>query len=172
MEKSKNIKTFISNHPDEVTGYYGHGSISLLVFSIWLTFIALVMCQKFSYNGIPFVACALFAWYKATRTIYFVINHNGIATQSGFGFYRWFYSWSEIVAFHWSEIAAFHFTVKIVYYRYGSFVQNKIVFQKKEAGRELTLLLDGMEKRFDEIHCKVERLAAKQNIINGGIVQL
>jgi hypothetical protein len=29
-----------------------------------------------------------------------------------------------------------------------------------------------MEKRFDEIHRKVERLAAEENIINGGIGQL
>lgn len=173
MEKLKKMKTFITNHPDEVTGYYGHVSNSLLFFSLWLTFIALVMCQKFSYNGIPFVALALFVWYNvSTRTIYFVINHNGIATQSGFGFYRWFYSWSKISVFQWSEIAAFYFTVKIVYYRDGSDVQNKIVFQKREAGEELTLLLDGMEKRFDEIHRKVERLTANQNVSNGGTVQL
>ncbi len=115
MERSKNIKTFITNHPDEVIGYYGPGSNVLLFFSLWLSFIAFEMCKIGSYNGIPFVAVALLVWYKVfTRTIYFVINHNGIATQSGFGFYRWFYSWSEISAFHWSEIAAFHFTVKIV----------------------------------------------------------
>ena len=171
MEKSKNIKTFITNDPDEVIGRYGNGSNSLLFFTMWATFIAVVMCLNFSYHGIPLVVIALFAWYKvSTRTIYFVINHNGIAIQSGFGFNKWFYSWSEIAAFHWSEIAAFHFTVKIVGGSSG--VQNKIVFQKKEAGGELTLPLDGMEKRFDEIHRKVERLTANQNVTNGGIVQL
>ena len=165
MEKLKNIKTFITNHPDEVIGYYGHGSNSYLFFSIPLTFFALTMSYEYSYGGIPFVAGSLFAWYKVfTRTIYFVINNNGVAFQSALGFYRWFYSWSEI--------AAFHFTVKIVYGRGGSSVQNKIVFQKKEAGRKLILRLEGMEKQFDEIHRKVERLTAKQNITNGGIVQL
>jgi hypothetical protein len=166
MEKLKNIKTFITNHPDEVIGYYGHGSNSYLFFSIPLTFFALMMYDMNSYGGIPLVAMALFAWYKVfTKTIYFVINPNGIAFQSALGFYRWFYSWSEI--------AAFHFTVKIVYGRHGgSGVKNKIVFQKKEAGGNLTLLLDGMEERFDEIHHIVERLTAKQNITNGGIVQL
>lgn len=160
------MKTFITNHPDEVIGYYGYGPNSYLFFSIPLTFFALTSSYEYSYGGIPFVAGALFAWYKVfTKTIYFIINHNGIAFQSALGIYRWFYSWSEI--------AAFHFTVKIVHgQRGGSGVKNKIVFQKKEAGRNLTLLLDGMENRFDEIHHKVERLTAKQNITNGGVMQL
>lgn len=165
MEKSKNIKAFITNLPDEVIGYYGSGSNSLLFFSVPLTFLAGISCQMLSYGGIPFVAWALFAWYKVfSRTIYFIINNNGIATQSPFGFSKWVY--------HWSEIAAFHFTVKVVYVRRGSGVENKIVFQKKEGGRDLTLYLYGMEERFDEIRRKVERLTAEQKITIGGIVQL
>jgi hypothetical protein len=165
MDKPKNIKVFITNLPDEVIGYYGSGSNSLLFFSIPLTFIAVVMCNMFSYGGIPFVAWALFAWYKVfSSNIYFIINNSGIAIQSAFGFFKWVY--------YWSEITAFHFTVKIVYNRESSRVENKIVFKKREGGRDLILHLYGMEKRFDEIHRKVERLAAKQNITNGGIVQL
>ena len=165
MEKPKNIKVFITNLPDEVIGYYGSGPNSLLFLSIPLTFQAVAMYNVFSYGGIPFVAWALFAWYKVfSRPIYFIINNRGIATQSAFGFFKRVYSWSEI--------AAFHFTVEVVYHRGSSSVENKIVFQKKEGGRDLILHLYGMEKRFDEIHLKVERLAAEQNITNGGIAQL
>lgn len=165
MEKSKNIKVFITNLPDEVIGYYGSGSNSLLFYSIPLTWLAGAMCNVFSYWGIPFVAWALFAWYKVfSPNIYFIINTNGIARQSALGFLKFIYSWSEI--------AAFHFTVEVLYHRGVSSVENKIVFRTKEGGRDLILRLDGMEKRFDEIRGKVERLATKQNIINGGIVQL
>lgn len=163
MEKIKNIKQFTTNLPDEIIGYYGSGSNSLLFFSVPLTFMAGVACQMLSYGGIPFVAWALFAWYKVfSRPIYFIINNGGIAIQSAFGFSKW--------AYEWSEIAAFHFTVKVVYGRGGSSIENKLVFKKKEGGWDLVLHLFGMEKRFDEIHHKVERMAAKHNITNGGIV--
>jgi hypothetical protein len=60
-----------------------------------------------SYGGFPFVASALFSWYKVfSCPIYFIINNSGIATQSAFGFFKRIYQWSEI--------AAFHFTVKVL----------------------------------------------------------
>ena len=166
MKKLKSIKLFITNLPDEVIGYYGSGPNSLLFLSIPLTLVAVFMCDALSYGGIPFVAWALFAWYKVfSRNICFIINHRGIARQSGLGFFNWVYPWSEITAFY--------FTVKIVYVKNGgSIVRNKIVFKKKKGGRDLILPLYGLENRFDEIHRKVERLAAEQSITNGGIVQL
>ena len=166
MEKLNDIKLFITNLPDEVIGYYGSGPNSLLFFSIPLTFMAGLMCELLSYGGIPFVIWALFAWYKVfSRNIYFIINNRGIAIQSGFGFLRWVYNWSEI--------GAFHFTIKIVLHtRFGPSIVNKIVFKKKEGGRNVVLYLYGMEDRFDEIHKKVETLTSTQNIINEGIVQL
>ena len=166
MEKLKNIKLFITNLPDEVIGYYGSGPNSLLFFAIPLTFMAGLWWELLSYGGIPFVIWALFAWYKVfSRNIYFIINSRGIAIQSGFGFLRWVYDWSEI--------AAFHFTTKIVFEkRFGPTIVNKIIFKKKVGGRKIVLYLYGMEDRFDEIHRKVETLTAKQDIINEGIVQL
>ena len=165
MERPKSLKPFITNLPDEVIGYYGSGSNSLLFFAVPFTFMAMLTWSIISYWAIPFVAYALFAWYKVfTKNIYFIINNSGVGWQSAYGFRKKFY--------YWSDIDAFHFTVKIVYGRGGSGVRNKIIFEKKEGGRKIIFYLYGMEKRFDEIHQKVERLTAKQNITNGGIVQL
>jgi hypothetical protein len=164
MEKPKDIKVFITNLPDEVIGYYGSRSNSLLFYSVPFTFLAGIMCNTLSYGGIPFVALAFFAWYKVfTKNIYFIINNGGIAIQSGLGFYKWFY--------YWSEIAAFHFTVKVSQSRSGSVVENNIVFQKKVGGRDLILHLYGMEKQFDEIHRKVQSLATEQHVTYNGVVQ-
>jgi hypothetical protein len=55
----------------------------------------------------------------------------------------------------------------------GSSVQNKIVFPKKGSrGGIDTATSNGMEKRFDEIHRKVERLTVNQKVTNGGIVSV
>lgn len=165
MDKLNKIDRFITNMPNEVIGYYGSGSNSYLFFSIPLTFLAGVMCQMLSYGGIPFVALASFAWYKVIYpNIYFIINHRGIAIQSAFGFSEWVY--------RWSEIAAFYFTVKVVNHRNGTSVVNKIIFRTKEGGRDMILYLYGMEKQFDEIRRKVEKLTAGQAITNSGIVHL
>jgi hypothetical protein len=164
MERPKSIKVFITNHPDEIIGYYGSGSDSYLFISIPLTFFAVGMCNVLSYGASPLVALALFAWYKVfTKNIYFIVNNTGIAMQSAFGYFKCFY--------HWSEIAAFHFTVKFLNPNLGAIVENKIVFKKK-AGDSFVLRMNGMEKQFDEIHRKLERLTARQNIINEGVVQL
>lgn len=165
MEKLKNIKLLITNQPDEVIGYYGSGSNSMLFISVPLTFLAGLVCNILSYGGIPFVIWALLAWYKVFFPgIYFVINNRGIAFQSAFGFFKKFYNWSEI--------EAFHFTVKIVHVRRAvDKIENKIVFIKKD-GRNVVVYLFGMEGRFNEIHKIVETLAAKQNINNEGIMQL
>jgi hypothetical protein len=162
MEQPKDVETFITNMPDEVIGYYGSGSNSYLFFAVPLTFMAGVACQILSYGGIPFVALAMLAWYKVLRPgINFVINHRGVLIQSAFGYSKWVY--------FWPELNSFHFTVKVVYGRYGSAVRNTIVFRKND-GKQLVLHLFGMEKQFDEIREKVERLTAYQTIINEGIV--
>jgi hypothetical protein len=84
------------------------------------------MCTIISYGAIPFVALALFAWYKVfSRNIYFVINGSGIAMQSAFGLSKWVY--------YWPEITTFYFTVKIVYGSRGSVVEIiRLFFKKKQ----------------------------------------
>lgn len=165
MEAPKNIKVLITNLPNEVIGYYKSGRKTLLFYSMPISYLAMLVYHLHPFIGIALVALALFPWYKVfSKSIYFIINNRCIAVQSGLS--------SFIETYEWSEISAFHFTVKVVTNRDGSRVENKIVFERKNGERDLVLDLFGMEKQFNEIYDKVERLANEHKITNGGIVQL